>query len=87
MKQPYNTALDMRLSCDEESFGDSVSIGHFPCGVAHDRLDDRAGVPQLGLRDLQFSNISAERSAMPQLNIGFFLISSAQTAHPACKRR
>ena len=26
MKQPYNTALYMRLSRDDESFGDSVSI-------------------------------------------------------------
>ena len=26
MKQPYNTALYMRLSCDDESYGDSVSI-------------------------------------------------------------
>ena len=26
MKQPYNTALYMRLSRDDENFGDSVSI-------------------------------------------------------------
>ena len=26
MKQPYNTALYMRLSRDDESYGDSVSI-------------------------------------------------------------
>ena len=26
MKQPYNTALYMRLSCDDENYGDSVSI-------------------------------------------------------------
>ena len=26
MKQPYNTALYMRLSRDDETFGDSVSI-------------------------------------------------------------
>ena len=26
MKQTYNTALYMRLSCDDENYGDSVSI-------------------------------------------------------------
>ena len=26
MKQPYNTALEMRLSRDDENYGDSVSI-------------------------------------------------------------
>ena len=26
MKQPYNTALYMRLSRDDETYGDSVSI-------------------------------------------------------------
>ena len=26
MKQPYNTALYMRLSRDDENYGDSVSI-------------------------------------------------------------
>ena len=41
MKQPYNTALYMRLSRDDANFGDSVSIETFLLGFDGDLYGKR----------------------------------------------